>query len=215
MKKKPSLPAWVFILGILGLIIAIISGYFYGTESVAIYKEMMEGIVIKDTNGEDTSLTALDFTNFIGVYDNEFGYNFFDTEMSFALSYNSTVKYNNSKGVYPNDFSGSANVSYRVDFDNFNHYDVSYAKRSEKETVFTFSSRLESGNLEARILRIDDNYRIKADEFGRALIDPAYIHEVAIFTANSTLSVTLPGGSIYLLAVGCENADGYYTFKAE
>lgn len=214
-KKSSRLPAWLYILGVVGLIIAIISGYFYGTESVAIYKEIMNGVIIKDTNGEDSSLTSLDFSEFIGVFDNVYGYNFFDCEMSFALNYSSTVKYNNARGVYPNDFSGSKNISYRVDFDNFNHYDLTYAKRSDKDVTFTFSSELESGNLEARIFRIDDNYRVKALENGYSVIEDAFVHEVAAFSANKTLSVTLPGGSIYILAVGCESADGYYTFKAE
>lgn len=214
-KNKSRLPSWIWIIAVIGLVVAVISGYFYGTESVAIYNEMMNEIIIKDTNGEDTSLTTLDFTGFIGVFDNEFGYNFFDCDNSFALVYNSTVKYNNAKGMYPNDFAGTDNVNYTVDFKNFNYYDLTYAKKAEKDVTFTFSSKLEKGNLEAVILRIDENYRVKETDYGTNIIEDIYLHEVARFSANKDETVMLPGGHIYVLAVGCESANGSYTFKAQ
>ena len=210
--RGTRLPHWLWILAALGLIIAVISGYFYGAQAVDVYNEMMSSIIIQDTNGEDTSLQTLDFYEFLGVYDNLYGYNFFDSDMSFAFSYNSTVKYNNAKGCYPNDFPGSDKVSYRVDFKNFNYYDVTYAKRSEGSVTFTFSSELLSGNLEAKIFRVDDSYRVKENDRAVNIIDSAYLHEEVTFSANKTETVTLPGGCIYVLAVGCENADGSYTF---
>ncbi len=216
-EKKPSsrLPLWIWIIGIVGLIIAIISGYTSGGQAVTLYNDMMENIVLKDTNGEDTSLQTLNFSEFIGVYDNVYGYNFFDSDMSFALSYNTTVKYNNSKGFYPNDFSGSETVNYSVSFKNFNHYDLTYAKKTDIALTFIFSSEITEGNLEARILRIDENYRVKENDIGTNIIEDAYVHEVARFSANKTESVTLEGGYIYVLAVGCESASGSYTLKTE
>ena len=214
-KKSTAIPYWIWLLGILGLIIAVISGYIYGGQAVDIYRELMSGVIIPDTNGEDTSLQTLDFYEFLGVFDNEYGYNFFDSDMSFALSYNTSVKYNNARGCYPNDFSNVSKTTYRVDFKNFNHYDVTYAKRSEGSVTFTFSSGITSGNLEAKIFRVDDNYRVKMNDRGVNVIDSAYLYEEASFTANKTETVTLPGGCIYVLAVGCENADGSYIFSAE
>ena len=210
-KKAKKLPAWIWIIGVFGLVVAVLTGYFYGVELTSTYKS----IVVQDTNGDDTSLNTIGFSECIGVFDNEFGYNRFDSDSSFALKYNSTVKYNNAKGMYPNDFSDVASVSYTVDFGKFNFYDITYAKRSEKETVFTFSSELKKGNLEACIFRIDDDFKVKAKEFGASVIEDGYVHEEARFSANGTHSVTLPGGSIYVLVVGCESADGSYTFKAE
>ena len=214
-EKKKKLPAWIWIIGIIGLVIAVISGYFYGLEVVDIYKEMMSSVVLKDTNGEDTTLQSLDFSNFIGVFDNEFGYNLFDCDMSYALVYNSTVKYNSSKGIYPNDFASTDKVNYTVDFENFNHYDLTYAKKADKDVTFTFSSEVKKGNLEARIFRIDANYRVTENDYGINIIEDAYVYEAARFSANKTETVTLPAGHIYVLAVGCESADGSYTFKAE
>ena len=213
--KGTSLPLWLWILGIIGLVIAVVSGYFYGVQAVDVYGEVMSSIVIQDTNGEDTSLQTLDFYEFLGVFDNVYGYNFFDSDMSFAFSYNSTVKYNNAKGCYPNGFSDSETVNYKVDFKNFNYYDVTYAKRSETAVTFTFTSEVLSGNLEAKIFRIDDNYRVKGNDRGVDIIDATYLYEEVTFSANKTETVTLPGGAIYVLAVGCENADGSYTFTAK
>ncbi len=209
------LPAWIWIIGIIGLIIAIISGYVSGGQSVDIYREMMSSVVLQDTNGEDTSLQTLNFSEFIGVFDNVYGYNFFDSDMSFALKYNTTVKYNNAKGLYPNDFSGSETVNYKVDFKNFNHYDLTYAKKTDSALTFVFASEVTSGNLEARILRIDENYRVKENEIGTNIIEDIFVHEVARFSANKTETVTLEGGYIYVLAVGCESASGSYSLKTE
>ena len=216
-EKRPSsrLPAWIWIIGIVGLIIAIISGYTSGGQAVSLYNGMVEAVMLKDTNGEDTSLQTLNFSEFIGVYDNVYGYNFFDSDMSFALSYNSTVKYNNAKGIYPNDFSGSETVNYSVDFSSFNHYDLTYAKKTDAALTFIFSSEITAGNLEARILRIDENYRVKENDVGTTIIEDAYVHEIARFSANKTESVTLEGGYIYVLAVGCESASGSYSLKTE
>ncbi len=206
---------WIWITGIIGLIVAIISGYIYGGQTVGVYRELMSSIILKDSNGEDTSLQALDFSEFIGVFDNEYGYNFFDSDASFALSYNTTVKYNNARGIYPNDFSGSETVNYSVDFKAFNHYDLTYAKKTDGALSFIFSSEVKSGNLEARIFRIDENYRVKENESGTSIIEDTYVHEVARFSANKTETVTLPGGYIYVLAVGCESASGGYSLKTE
>lgn len=214
-KRSSRLPAWIWIIGVVGLIIAILSGYTSGVQAVDIYNGMMEAIMLKDTNGEDTSLQTLNFSEFIGVYDNVYGYNFFDSDMSFSLSYNTTVKYNNAKGLYPNDFSGSETVNYSVNFKTFNHYDITYAKKTDKALTFIFSSEITEGNLEARILRIDANYRVKETELGTNVIEDAYVHEVARFSANKIESVTLEGGHIYVLAVGCESASGLYSLKTE
>ncbi len=214
-KSTGKLPLWIWIIGIVGLIIAILSGYIYGGQSVAIYGELMSSVILKDTNGEDTSLQTLGFSEFIGVFDNEYGYNFFDSDASFALSYNTTVKYNNAKGIYPNDFSGSETVNYSVNFKSFNHYDLTYAKKTDSTLNFIFSSELTSGNLEARILRIDESYRVKQNELGINIIEDTYVHEVARFSANKTETVTLDGGYIYVLAVGCESATGSYSLKTE
>lgn len=217
-KEKKSggrLPKWIWILAALGLILAVFSGHSSGVQAANFYRQIICEIIIEDTNGDDTSLTVLDFSEFIGVYDGQSGYNLYDCDLSYAFGYESTVKYDYSKGVYPNDFADSDTVNYTVTFNALNYYDISYAKMSEKELTFTFSSELESGNLEARIFRIDPNFRVKESESGVYLIDDAYIQEAARFSANTETSVALPGGYIYILAVGGESASGSYSLKVE
>ena len=67
-KRTAKLPSWIWIIGIFGLIIAIISGYIYGGQAVAVYGELLSTVIIKDTNGDDTSLQTLGFSEFIGVF---------------------------------------------------------------------------------------------------------------------------------------------------
>lgn len=214
-KSGSELPKWVWILAALGLILAVFSGHSSGVSAVDIYRQIINEIIIEDTNGDDTSLTVLDFSGFIGVFDGQSDYNFFDCDISHALGYDSTVRYDYSKGVYPNDFAGSDTVNYTVSFKMLNYYDISYAKRSEKDLTFTFTSALEGGNLEARIFRIDSNYRVKENEYGTNIIEDAYVSEAARFSANTESTVALPGGYIYILAVGGESASGSYSLKVE
>ena len=102
-KKSTALPKWVWVVGILGLAFAILCGYSTGTYASVYFHDFIEIVIVDDVNGESTELNTLDFTDFLGVYDNYYGYNKFDAGL-FATMYDSSALYDNSLGTYKNDF---------------------------------------------------------------------------------------------------------------
>ncbi len=206
-QRSSKLPKWVWILAAVGLILAVLLGYTSGTEIALTLKSS----ILQDTNGEDTSLQTLDFSEFLGVFYGRRGYNFIDSELSFAPSYNTTVKFDSVKGTYPNDFANTNQVNYKVEFNFLSYYDISYAKKSENDVTFTFTSQIKKGNFQARILRIDDNYKVKTNSRNTDIIEDTSIYTELICNAGETNSITLPGGHIYVIAVAAESAFGSYT----
>ena len=45
-KISTRLPMWIWIIGVFGLVIAILSGYFYGMQAVDVYGQMISSIII-------------------------------------------------------------------------------------------------------------------------------------------------------------------------
>ena len=70
--SKVKLPKWVWIVAVVGLAFAILCGYYRAVLDVNSFKVLN----VDDTNGDSsTELNTLDFSDFLGVYDNYYGYN--------------------------------------------------------------------------------------------------------------------------------------------
>ena len=174
-KKSIALPKWVFVVGILGLAFAILCGYYTGIYAGVYFNELIESIIVDDVNGESTELNTLNFTDFLGVYDDYYGYNKFDAGL-FATMYDSSALYDNSLGTYKNDFSGIASTRLKVSFKNLNYYDVSYIYEGNGSKLsYSVEFNLQKGNMEAAIVRLARNFTVEIDEFGISNIKSEYI----------------------------------------
>ncbi len=214
-KKSRSLPGWVWLASVIGLVISIIWGYSIGSNSA----KMMNLGTIPDETPDSFDLGTLDFTDPLYIFSSDerfFGYNLIDYP-STATYYDSSRAYNENGG-YENTFNSAAKFS--VDFINLNGYDVPcvFDSSVNGETPVTvnmsFESNVASGNLEARLVALSKDYQTEQTEDGYYKIKPEYIETVYSFKANEkiTKSVEYSGDTYLVLVVAGESAMGSYSF---
>lgn len=213
-----KLPKWVWLVAIVGLIVAVLSGYVIGNNAAVMFNELMAAATVEDTNGESTSLNTLVFEDFIGVYDNYYGFNTFDADL-FTINYNSSALYDNSLGTYVNDFSSKKSTELTVSFRNLNYYDVSYVYNGQGSKLsYSVEFNLQKGNMEAAIVRVDKNYRVYTDEYGASKIEAQYVQvleRISLEKNNLTSSISMDANSIYMIVFAGESASGSYTLDVD
>ena len=211
--KSHRLPIWVWVLTVIGIIVAITNGYNTGKD----LKYIISHITITDTNGaQDKSLTKLNFKNFINKNDSDSYYNELDHTGLFALGYNSNASDSASK-TYNNDYTASVAVDLQVSFRHLVYYDICYVnKNTTGKTSLNYDVRINitSGNMEAAILEVDRDYKCVTRN-GESFIDQQYVTEVKRIKADGERTGTVPlkADKIYIIAFAGENADGGYTLS--
>ena len=209
--KSTALPKWVWVVGILGLAFAILCGYYTGIYAGEYFNELIKTVIIEDVNGESTELNTLDFTDFLGVYDDYYGYNKFDAGL-FATSYDSSSLYDNSLGTYKNEFSETMSARLKVSFKNLNYYDVSYVYEGNGSKLsYSVEFNLQKGNMEAAIVRLARNFTVETDEFGISNIKHEYIQIIDRISSEKVSSVPMEDGYIYIIVFAGESASGSYS----
>ena len=209
-KPKISVSAWVWILGVAGLIVSVVYSYFISVYSI----ETIKNIIIPDNNGESTELGVLDFSNFLYVFDGQYGYNTLDS-VYYSFVYSSTRHYSNGAGTYINQFNG--NCDFSSSFRGFNYYEIPWIYTpSSSQIKLSFESEITSGNFEARIYALDKNYRVTEDETGMMYVRPEYLTLIYSYQPNSEYfdTITVTDGYYYILVTGAESAYGTYRFSA-
>jgi len=213
-----KLPKWVWLVAILGLIIAVLSGYVIGNNAAVMFNEIIAAATVEDTNGESTSLNTLAFEDFIGIYDKYYGFNKFDADL-FTISYDSSALYDNSLGTYTNVFSSQKSANLSVSFRNLNYYDVSYVYEGQGSKLsYSIEFKLQKGNMEAAIVRVDKNYRVYTDEYDNSKIEAQYVQvidTVSIEKNNLTSSVPMDAEGIYMIVFAGESASGSYELDVD
>lgn len=211
-KRGYRVPKWIVVLAIIGIFIAISSGYNTGSMVKYYYSHM----TLPDTNGkQDSSLTRLNFSNFINKNSSEDYYNEFDHTGLFALGYSSNAEGDIGK-TYNNDYTGRVSVDIRVNFRYFTYYDICYVnKNTDGKTSLNYDVLIDitSGNMEAAILEIDRDYKCVFMN-GKDVIDQQYVTEaVRITGAGEKGTIPLKADKIYIIAFAGENANGSYTLS--
>ncbi len=210
-KPKTRLPAWFWVITAIGLVISVLAGYFSGSN----FGKMVSLLNIEDTNGEDTSLCLLDFKGFLGVYDGYLGYNLLDSEAT-CIMYDTSRDYDPQNETYNNTFTG-VYTDQNATFLYLNYYDVCYVSELNGSSVLTveFSSKLDSGNLEGRLMHVASDFKVELNEYDTPIIKDEYITTVAAFGANETQKKTgsIPTGGILIFVVAAESAVGSYHLK--
>ena len=208
---KTRLPAWFWIISVLGLVLAVLAGYFSGNN----FGNMAKLLSIEDTNGEDTAICSLDFKGFLGVYDGYSGYNRFDSDVTYIM-YDTSRDYNVHNETYDNSFAG-AYTDQTATFLYLNYYDVCfvYELNGPKTVTAEFSSKLEKGNMEGRLLHVAADFKVELDEFDVPIVKDEYITSLASFGANDTFeqTLTVPDSGTLIFVVACEGALGSYHLK--
>ncbi len=209
-----ALPAWAWIVAIVGLIISIVWGYSVGTNTV----DIINMGDIPDETPDSFDLGALDFTDSLYVFgyeDRLFGYNLIDYP-STALYYNSTRDMNDGGG-HDNVFV--SNGAFSVEFMKMNAYDIpcvfSTGAEGSVNVNFTFESNVTKGNLEARLVALSADYQTEQTIDGYIKIKAEYIQTVYEFKANESVtdSIECPEDVILVLIVACESASGAFEFS--
>lgn len=210
-KPKTRLPAWFWIITAVGLVVAVLAGYFSGSN----FGRAMSILNIEDTNGEDTSLCSLDFKGFLGVYDGYSGYNLFDSD-AVCVMYDTSREYDAQKETYGNKFA-VANTDQSATFFYLNYYDVCFVTEltGPRTVTVEFSSKLGGGNLEGRLLHVSADFKVELNEFDTPIIKDEYITAIESFGANTPIekTVVLPESGILVFAVAAEGAVGSYHLK--
>ncbi len=210
--KQKAIPAWAWIVAVVGLAVAIIWGYSMGRSSAA----LMNMGTIEDTTPDSFDLGVLDFSDPLYIFgdsDLMLGYNFIDYP-SFANYYDSGRK-ENKYGGYDNAFG--SDTSFSVEFLNLNYYDIPCVFGTDEDTTvnITFESSVTSGNLEARILILDKKYQTEPTSDGYIKIKSEYIKSEFEFKANDivTKSFEYDADTFIVLAVAGESAVGSFNFQ--
>ena len=210
-KPKTRLPAWFWIITVVGLVVAVLAGYFSGSN----FGKIVSLLNIEDTNGEDTSLCSLDFKGFLGVYDGYSGYNLFDSD-AVCIMYDTSRDYNANTETYENEFTG-CNTDQNATFLYLNYYDVCFVSELNGSRTVTveFFSKLGGGNLEGRLMHVSADFKVELDEFDTPIIKDEYITTVAAFGANETQKQTVntSESGMLIFVVGAEGAVGSYHLK--
>lgn len=210
-KPKTRLPAWFWVMTVVGLIIAVLAGYFSGSN----FGSMVSLLNIEDTNGEDTALCSLDFKDFLGVYDGYSGYNLYDSD-AVCIMYDTSRDYDAQSETYNNRFTG-AYTEQNATFIYLNYYDVCFVSELSlsKAVTVAFSSKLSTGNLEGRLIHVASDFKVELDEFDTPIIKDEYITTLASFGANELLekTVNVPANGILMFVVAAEGAVGSYHLK--
>lgn len=210
-----KLPKWVWVVAVVGLAFAILCGYYTGVSAVAYFNMITEELIVSDTNGESTELNTLDFSDFLGVYDDYYGYNKFDAGL-FTLMYDSSALYDNTLGTYKNDFTNSKSAQINVSFRNLSYYDVSYVYEGDGTKLsYAVEFDLKKGNMEAVVLRLDRNYTVKVDEYGISNIEMQYIQILQRVNDDKVSSITMDEGGIYMIVFAGESATGNYSLDVD
>ena len=214
-EKSANLPKWVWAVAVIGLAFAILCGYYTGIFAGDYFKKMIKEITVEDTNGESTKLNTLDFTDFLGVYDDYYGYNKFDAGI-FTLMYDSSALYDNSLGTYKNDFSSANSARLKVSFKNLNYYDVCYVYNGKASKLsYSIEFDIQKGNMEAAVIRLAKNFTVKTDEFGISNIEPQYIQILDRISDEKVSSIPMDGDGIYLIVFAGESASGSYSLDVD
>lgn len=210
-KPKPRLPRWFWVLTVAALVITVLAAYF----SASNLTDYLSELGIEDTNGESTDLCKLDFKNFLGVYDGEYEYNYFDSEIS-CLIYDTTRDYDYSLETYSNVFYG-AYTEQEASFWYLNYYDVCFVHElsSPKTVTVDFSYELSKGNLEGRLLYVSSDFKVELNENDVPIIKDEYISVLAEFKAGTsrTASASVQGSGMLVFVVGGESAVGSYSLS--
>ena len=209
-KSKTRLPAWFWVMTVVGLVIAVLAGYFSGVN----FGSMVSLLNIEDTNGDDTSLCELDFKGFLGVYDGEDGYNLFDSD-ALCIMYDTSRDYDAQTETYKNQFTSYSDQN--ATFIYLNYYDVCFVSEitEAKAVTVLFSSKLGTGNLEGRLMYVASDFKVELDEYDTPIIKDEYITTLAKFGANGQFeqTVNVPAGGRLVFVVGAEGAVGSYHLK--
>ena len=208
-QRNPHIPKWIWVIGIAAILIGAIFGYYIGNAATILVKDM----IITDQNGENTDLAVLDFTDFLFVYDNEYGYNRFDSNYISSF-YDCTRPYDNSNSTYFNEFKD--NCDFTVSFGMFNYYEIACVLETESQAFnYSFKSNISGGNFEARIYKLDKNYRVSETDYGELIIDSEYLTLLEEFHANTEYngSISVSSEYYYILVTGAESAFGSYDFN--
>ncbi len=212
-KSKRALPAWLWIIAVVGLVVSIAWGYSFGLT----YSSMFDLAGVADNTPDSFDLGTLDFTDPIYIFsqtDRNFGYNLRDYP-SLSLIYD-TTRTMNSNGAYENEFVSKA--SFSSTFINMSYYDVSCVFSTGCEGAarvsMTFESSVIQGNLEARLVVLSKDYQTEKTEEGWVKIRSEYINTLYEFKANETVSTSFDysGDGYLVLIVACESAGGTYSF---
>lgn len=210
-KSRAGLPRWFWLITVVGLLVSVLAGYISGSN----FGKLLSSMNIEDTNGEDTSLCSLNFTQFLGVYDGIYGYNRYDSEASCIL-YDTSRQYDATLEVYSNEFK-SANTDQNSTFFYLNYYDVCFVHElsSPKTLTVSFSSKLQKGNLEGRLIHVSSDFKVEIGENDIPIIKDEYITSLASFGANAEKEITLnvPESGLLIFVVGGECAVGSYNLK--
>ncbi len=210
-KQARSIPAWVWIISVIGLILSIIWGYSFG--SYAAY--IAELGIIEDVTEDSSKLGVLDFSECLLIFSGGLSaaYNLIDYPVV-CTSYTSSRKAN-SFGTPINTFTRSA--EFDSSFVNMNGYDVSCVLDPDIydscNMHFSFIPQLSSGNLEARLFEVSKDYKIDSTSDGaNRKINESYINLIDSFDGDepTVTSFTAKVGYYYIFVVGAESAVGSY-----
>ena len=206
--KKYRLPAWVWIISILGLLFAVNGGY----QSGQMTSEIISFLNVSDTTADTSLLGKLDFNDCIEEHKSSDNLCDLDYSGIFALTYQAKVN-GVRESKFNNDYTDRSTVSVAATVSSMTYYDVRYVNMNTlgKDSLsYKINIALSSGNMEAAILAIDKAYTCTVKD-GDRVINAEYITKVERINGSAEGTLSLDQSKIYVIVFGAENATGSYT----